>query len=172
MRFILVDRILRLEMGKEILALKNVCQSEDIFADHFPGRPIMPGCMIVEACDQASRILLGASAGFARLPVLERVVNGKFRRFVQPGDTLQIRATIAGRADAHADIRAAVSGEGGTVAQLSLGYRMVDTAEKEGAAQVCARMREFVDILRADPIVNTGERQGGTMHHSREERSV
>ena len=90
MRFLLVDRILRLEHGKEAVVLKNVSNSEDFFADHFPGRPVMPGCLILESCDQAARLLLASNSDFRRLPRLELVANGKFRYFVQPGDSLHI----------------------------------------------------------------------------------
>lgn len=168
MRFVLVDRILRLEPGKEVVILKNVSQSEDFFADHFPGRPIMPGCLILEACDQATRILLGSSAGFSRLPVLERVVNGKFRHFVQPGDSLRVRIVVASQTTASADVRASVSVEERTVAQASLIYRLVDPAEDAGAARVCMRMREFYEVLTADPIVIAGEGQSGTTGDGRE----
>jgi 3-hydroxyacyl-[acyl-carrier-protein] dehydratase len=55
MRFLLMDRILRLEEEREAVGRKNVSNSEDDFADHFEGRPIMPACLILEACDQAAR---------------------------------------------------------------------------------------------------------------------
>jgi 3-hydroxyacyl-[acyl-carrier-protein] dehydratase len=173
MRFLLVDRILRLEPGKEAVVLKSVSQNEDYFADHFPGRPIMPGCLIVESCDQASRILLGKSADFAQLPVLERVVNGKFRRFVRPGDSLRVHVAVVSRAAASVEVRATASVEESTVAQVSLGYRMVDAAEDPRMARVCARMREFFEILTADPLVGDGGVHAGTAgHNSREDTSA
>ena len=79
MRFLLVDRILRLEEGREAVVRKNVSSSEDYFTDHFEGRPIMPGCLILEACDQAARLLLARSAGFRCLPGLVQVVSDGHR---------------------------------------------------------------------------------------------
>ncbi len=156
MRFLFLDRNLRLEPGKEGLFLKNVSQSEDFFADHFPGRPIMPGCLILETCDQAARLLLGSGTAFARLPVLERVVNGKFRHFVRPGDALRVHVAVVSRTAASADVRATVSVEGRTVAQASLTYRFVDPVEEAGAAQICAQMREFHDVLATEPLAVSG----------------
>lgn len=172
MRFLLVDRVLRLEPGEEILALKNVCQSEDVFADHFPGRPIMPGSLIVETCDQASRLLLGESTGFAGLPVLEQVLNGKFRRFVQPGDQLQVRVVVVSRTSESAEVRATVSVDERPVAQVSLAYRIVEAARDSGVAQSCACMRDFFGVLSAAPHVEAAANQAGAASRGQEAKGV
>jgi 3-hydroxyacyl-[acyl-carrier-protein] dehydratase len=106
MRFLLVDRILRLAEGNEAVVRKNVTNSEDFFADHFAGRPIMPGCLVLETCDQAARLLLGKSGGFAVLPTLEAVANGKFQHFVQPGDSLEIHVVVVEQSREIAEVRA------------------------------------------------------------------
>jgi len=152
MRFILVDRILRMEPGKEAIIRKNVSNSEDFFADHFAGRPIMPGCLILETCDQAARLLLGRSSDFTLLPALEHVVNGKFQHFVQPGDSLEVHVAVASQTAASAEVRASASVEERTVARASLIYRLVDSARDPGAARACARMREFYEILTTNPV--------------------
>ncbi|HYL81377.1 MAG TPA: 3-hydroxyacyl-ACP dehydratase FabZ family protein, partial [Candidatus Acidoferrum sp.] len=128
MRFLLVDRILRLEQGKEAVVLKNVSNSEDFFADHFPGRPVMPGCLILESCDQAARLLLASSSGFRRLPRLEQIANGKFRYFVQPGDSLQVHVRVLSQNPQGATVRASASVGDRLVAQASLEYRLEDPA--------------------------------------------
>jgi len=150
MRFLLVDRILRLEEGKEAVILKNVSNSEDFFADHFPGRPIMPGCLILESCDQAARLLLAKSSGFRRLPRLEQVANGKFRYFVQPGDSLQVHVMVVSQDAEGATVRASASVGDRSVAQASLEYRLVDAAGDPGATRACARLREFFEVLTTD----------------------
>ncbi len=52
MRYLLIDRVLRLERNKSVLAIKNVTLSEDVYADHFPGFPVMPGALMIEAAAQ------------------------------------------------------------------------------------------------------------------------
>lgn len=152
MRFLLVDRILRLEQGREAIVRKNVSNSEDFFADHFAGRPIMPGCLILETCDQAARLLLGKSSDFTLLPALEHVVNGKFQHFVQPGDSLQVHVVVISQTAGSAEVRVSATVEDRTVARASLIYRLVNAAGNPGAARACARMREFYEVLTTDPV--------------------
>jgi len=150
MRFLLVDRLLRLEEGKEIVVHKNVSNSEDYFADHFEGRPIMPGCLILETCDQAARLLLGKSEGFARLPSLEQVVNAKMRHFVQPGDLLEVHAAVVRQAADTAEVRASVTVGERTVARTSLLYRLTPASSDTLTARACAGMRAFYETLTTD----------------------
>lgn len=141
MRFLLVDRILRLEEGREAVVRKNVSNGEDYFADHFEGRPIMPACLILETCDQAARLLLGKSADFACLPSLEQVVKAQMQHFVQPGDRLEVRVAV---------VRASASVDERTVARASLYYRLIPASADTLTARACARMREFYEVLVAD----------------------
>jgi 3-hydroxyacyl-[acyl-carrier-protein] dehydratase len=96
MRYLLLDRILALEPGRQLRAVKNVAMSEDIFAFHFPGFPVLPGAFIVEAFSEASTLLLAATAGERAAPVLRQVRNAKFRRFVQPGARIAIEVRLTG----------------------------------------------------------------------------
>ena len=99
MRFFMIDRITRWEVGQTAEAVKNIALSEDFFDDHFPRRPIMPGVLMLEGMAQLSGLLLKASlrekfqrSAKAILTVLERT---KFRQMVRPGDTLVYRAEVA-----------------------------------------------------------------------------
>lgn len=98
MRFFLIDQITRWEAGVMAEARKNVALSEDFFDDHFPGRPVMPGVLILEGMAQLSGLLLEASlqanqgrSAKAVLTVLERT---KFRAMIKPGDTLHYRSEV------------------------------------------------------------------------------
>jgi 3-hydroxyacyl-[acyl-carrier-protein] dehydratase len=98
MRFFLIDRITRWEVGGVAEAVKNVALSEDFFDDHFPRRPVMPGVLMIEGMAQLAGLLLEASLkarhgrnAKAILTVLERT---KFRVMVRPGDTLLYRAEV------------------------------------------------------------------------------
>lgn len=150
MRFLLVDRILRLDEGREAVVRKNVSNSEDYFADHFEGRPIMPGCLILEACDQAGRLLLAKSAAFECLPSLEQVVNAKMQQFVRPGDLLEIRVAVVRQSAGAAELRATASVEERTVARASLHYRLIPATADTATARACARLRAFYEVLSTD----------------------
>jgi 3-hydroxyacyl-[acyl-carrier-protein] dehydratase len=97
--FLLVDRVLEIEPGR-ICALKNVTVNEPFFNGHFPGRPVMPGVLIVEAMAQAGAILAlserggDPEAGFFMLTGLDKV---RIRRPVVPGDQLRIEVKILKR---------------------------------------------------------------------------
>ncbi len=96
--FLLVDRVLELDKGKRIKALKNVTMNEPFFAGHFPNRPVMPGVMMLEALAQASAIL-----AFDNVDVrpddntvfyFVGIDNARFKRPVEPGDQLVMHATL------------------------------------------------------------------------------
>ncbi len=98
MRFFLIDRISRWEVGVAAEGSKSIALSEDFFDDHFPRRPVMPGVLILEGMAQLSGLLLEASlqhkyskSAKAVLTVLERA---KFRAMAKPGDTLLYRAEV------------------------------------------------------------------------------
>lgn len=91
--FLLVDRVLKCEPGKSIIAIKNVTMNEPFFIGHFPGKPIMPGVLILEALAQTSGILANkttetTSEGY--LYLFAGVDNTRFKRVVEPGDQLRL----------------------------------------------------------------------------------
>ena len=99
--FLLVDRVLELEPGSRILALKNVTINEPFFPGHFPHHPVMPGVMVIEALAQAAAILAFKSG--ERLPDANSVVyfvgidEARFKSPVGPGDQLMLHARIERR---------------------------------------------------------------------------
>jgi 3-hydroxyacyl-[acyl-carrier-protein] dehydratase/UDP-3-O-[3-hydroxymyristoyl] N-acetylglucosamine deacetylase/3-hydroxyacyl-[acyl-carrier-protein] dehydratase len=94
--FLLVDRVIALDPGKSIAAIKNVTANESFFEGHFPEVKIMPGVLIVEAVAQAGGILLYHSLPDAakKLVVLSKLQNVKFRKIVVPGDQMRLEAEI------------------------------------------------------------------------------
>jgi 3-hydroxyacyl-[acyl-carrier-protein] dehydratase len=96
--FLLVDRVLECTPGQSIRAIKNVTVNEPFFIGHFPGRPVMPGVMILEALAQTAGILAFATIG--KVPnektrfYFAGIDGCRFRRPVEPGDQLVLTATI------------------------------------------------------------------------------
>jgi 3-hydroxyacyl-[acyl-carrier-protein] dehydratase len=89
--FLLIDRVVELEQGKSLSAIKNVSINEPFFQGHFPGQPVMPGVLILEAMAQATGLLAFAGMGDAhktKLYVLVGIDKARFRGQVLPGDQL------------------------------------------------------------------------------------
>jgi len=132
MRFFLIDRITRWEVGVRAEATKNVALSEDFFDDHFPRRPVMPGVLILEGMAQISGLLLEASLrakcgkdAKAVLTVLERT---KFRDMVRPGDTLTYRAEVVSvnETGGKARVQAVRDGRPVTETEMVFAFKYVD----------------------------------------------
>jgi 3-hydroxyacyl-[acyl-carrier-protein] dehydratase len=94
--FLLIDRVVEMERRKRIVAIKNVTINEPFFAGHFPGFPIMPGVLIVEALAQAGGVLLLTEVEDRsdKLIVFTGIEKARFRRPVVPGDQLRIEVEV------------------------------------------------------------------------------
>jgi len=109
--FLLIDRVIALEPGKAVVAIKNVTANEPQFTGHFPGRPIMPGVLMVEALAQAGAVaVLSLPEYRGKLALFAGIDDCRFRRTVVPGDTLMLKVTLEklrgmfGRAQAVASV--------------------------------------------------------------------
>jgi len=94
MRCLLVDRITALEEKTAITGIKNVTMSENFLADHFPGFPVMPGVLQLEAVSQLGSWLVFASSGYTQKAVLSSIKSVKYKAFVIPGDQMRIEIKI------------------------------------------------------------------------------
>lgn len=95
MRFVLIDRITELTPHKSIAAVKNLSLAEEYLADHFPGFPVLPGVLMLEALVQAGGWLIRESEGFASSTILLKEARAlKFNSFVSPGKSLLVQLTV------------------------------------------------------------------------------
>jgi 3-hydroxyacyl-[acyl-carrier-protein] dehydratase len=95
MRFVLIDRIVELKSGKSLTAVKNLSLGEEYLADHFPGFPVMPGVLMLEALAQAGAWLIREQEDFANSVVLlKQAKTIKYGSFVEPGRQLQLRVEL------------------------------------------------------------------------------
>jgi 3-hydroxyacyl-[acyl-carrier-protein] dehydratase len=125
--FLFVDEIVALEPGQSARARWRLTGDEAFFAGHFPGRPTLPGVLMVEALAQVAGIaLLGGSERAGKLGLFGGIDRARFRRQVGPGDTLDLTATIdrAGGTAARASGVASVGGE--TACEASMLFVLVD----------------------------------------------
>ena len=94
--FLLIDRVLEFEPQKSVVAIKNVTMNEPFFQGHFPGAPIMPGVLVIEAMAQAGAVLLLSELEdrHSKLAVFTGIDGAKFRRSITPGDQLRIEVNV------------------------------------------------------------------------------
>ncbi|URI08675.1 3-hydroxyacyl-ACP dehydratase FabZ [Aquincola tertiaricarbonis] len=128
---LLVDRVLEIEKGKRIRAIKNVSINEPFFQGHFPNRPVMPGVLMLEALAQAAALLsfesMGAELDDDMVVYFVGIDGARFKRVVEPGDQLTLEASIE-RAKAGIykyKARASVDGETAVEAELMCTMRKV-----------------------------------------------
>jgi len=93
--FLLIDEVLELEPGKRVVARKLVCEDEWYFRGHFPGRPVMPGVLIVEAMAQTGAVaVLSEEENRGRLAFFAGIDDCRFKRIVEPGDELRLTCEL------------------------------------------------------------------------------
>ena len=123
----MVDRVVELEAGRHAVGIKNVTVNEGFFAGHYPGRPIMPGVLIIEAMAQLGGLLLSRELEHTgKVAVLLSLDKVKFRRPVEPGDQLIVEANarrVKSRTG-HVACQARVGNE--MVAEADIKFMMVD----------------------------------------------
>ena len=128
--FLLVDRVTALDPGKSIRGIKNVTMNEPYFGGHFPGYPVMPAVLVIEALAQIASILAwqisGRSPGDGTIIFFAAIDNARFRQQVRPGDQLVLESEVERmvRGVGKFAVRAKVDGEVVAEANLMAAMRM------------------------------------------------
>lgn len=132
---ILIDEVLAHDQGRRVVAAKNVTVNEDFFQGHFPGSPLMPGVLMIEALTQTATLLLINEVGDHGRVVLRGVDDAKFRRQVVPGDRLELAVTRTRSRGPLVRVEAVASSDGQIVAEAELVLEL-RAARPEDAATV------------------------------------
>ncbi len=126
--FLLVDRIVELEARRRIVAFKNVSFNEPFFQGHFPGAPVMPGVLIVEALAQAGAVLLlhDMPDRDSKLVYFTGIDRERFRRTVVPGDQLRLTLEVLNLRSKNCKMHATAEVEGNMAAEADIFCALVD----------------------------------------------
>jgi 3-hydroxymyristoyl/3-hydroxydecanoyl-(acyl carrier protein) dehydratase len=145
-RYLLLDRITLLAPPERATGQKCVSLADDIFADHFPGHPVLPGALIIEALAMLGGVLLeqtvkqrGLSERHALLTMVDRA---KFRRLVRPGDRLELEALTLTCRDEGGQIRGSARVDGALAAEAELGFAFAEVTDPV----LLARRAEYLKV--------------------------
>lgn len=125
MRFVFVDEIVELDPGRSIRALRTWPADLDVFADHFPGFPVVPGVLLTEMMGQAAAICVESAEPPPGKVMLARIANAVFRRWVRPDEQVVIHASVKTLRDAFATVTCKTELAGATVADAELMFSFV-----------------------------------------------
>ena len=133
--FLLIDRVIKVERRKRIVAIKNVTANEPHFTGHFPGFPLMPGVLIVEAIAQAGAVLLLSEVADRgdKLMVFTTIERAKFRKPVTPGDQLRIEVEVLAFRTTAAKLHGEVFVDGKLACEATVSCQMMHRPQPDGA---------------------------------------
>ncbi len=153
MRFVLIDRIVSLEEGRRLTAVKNVSLAEEYLADHFPTFPVLPGVLLLQGLIESASWLVRRTEGFAHsMILLEQARNVKYRSFLAPG--AQIEYTVEARSIEESASRFTGRGtaQGEKILEARLSLRHFNLAQRRPAlapvdAEVVTHLKDRYQLL-------------------------
>jgi 3-hydroxyacyl-[acyl-carrier-protein] dehydratase len=154
MRFHLVDRILDIQPGKGLQAVKNLTLGEEYLADHFPSFPVMPGVLMLQALVEAGSWLLRATDDFSHSVIVLREAKGvKYGSFMEPGRQMTINMELSARDDGTATLKGNGESDGRSTVSARLvlaqyNLRDRDPALHEADERMVRSLRKQYALLR------------------------
>jgi 3-hydroxyacyl-[acyl-carrier-protein] dehydratase len=149
MRYVLLDRITELAPPERAVGIKCVSLSDDVFADHFPGLPVMPGALVLEALAQLGGVLAEATMrmrGHASLyAVLSLVEKARFRHPVRPGDQLDLEVVAVRMHELGAEVHGTARVRGAAAVDADITFGLVEIHDP----RVVAHRRELLEVWTA-----------------------
>ena len=164
MRFTLLDRVVAIEPGKSITAVKSVTLAEEYLGDHFPRFPVLPGVLMLEAMTQAAAWTIRLGEDFAHsIVVLRAARNVKYGDFVEPGKTLTVTAEVLSQDETTTKVKASgrVGERTSLTARLEIErYNLADRLPHGAAldARVLSEMRRLWSLLHPAPRADGRQR--------------
>jgi len=126
MRWIWIDKFVEFESGRRAVSLKNVTLAEEHLHDHFPGFPVMPECLMIEAMAQTAGILVGQAKKFREKVILAKIKKAAFFDYVKPGDTIELEANIESIAQEAASTSGKITCSDKLIAEIDLMFSHID----------------------------------------------
>jgi 3-hydroxyacyl-[acyl-carrier-protein] dehydratase len=126
MRWIWIDKFIDFESGKRAVSVKNVSLAEEHLHDHFPGYPVMPASLMIEAMAQTGGILVGEARDFKEKVILAKVTKAVFHELARPGDQLILEAIVENVVEEAATIQGKITCHERLVAEISLIFSHID----------------------------------------------
>jgi 3-hydroxyacyl-[acyl-carrier-protein] dehydratase len=154
MRFILIDKVVSLEAGKEIKAVKNVSLSEEYLADHFPTFPVLPGVLLLEGLIESASWLVRRTENYAHsMILLEQARNVKYKSFLAPGSQIEYTVKVRTIEENVSSFSGVGMSEGGLIVEARFALKHFNLADKDSAmagvdAQVIESLKKRWELLR------------------------
>jgi 3-hydroxyacyl-[acyl-carrier-protein] dehydratase len=126
MRWIWIDKFTEFHSGKSAVAVKNVTLAEEHLHDHFPGFPVMPETLMIEAMAQTAGILVGEAKSFKEKVILAKIKKAVFFDYVKPGDTIKLEAQIESITPEAAGTAGKITREEKLIAEIDLMFSHID----------------------------------------------
>jgi 3-hydroxyacyl-[acyl-carrier-protein] dehydratase len=161
MRWIWIDKFESFTSGENAVAVKNVTLAEEHLHDHFPGFPVMPEALMIEAMAQTAGILVGEAKNFEEKVILAKIKKAVFFDYVKPGDTLKLHANIESIAPEAAGTVGRITCGEKLIAEIDLMFSHIDKnlAGKQFPEENFVFTETFMSLLRGYLNSNTGSEQ-------------
>ncbi|MHC4644713.1 MAG: 3-hydroxyacyl-ACP dehydratase FabZ family protein [Planctomycetota bacterium] len=147
MRWIWIDKFVEFNSGESAVAIKNVTLAEEYLHDHFPGFPVMPESLMIEAMAQTAGILVGEAKSFQEKVILAKIKMAVFFDYVRPGDTLELHARIESIALEAASTCGRITCSGKLIAEIDLMFSHID--QNLGGKQFPEDNFVFTDMFKS-----------------------